>query len=326
MTRHAHRIVKGSITALFAASILISTTSAQADNASKPAVEEEARLHFTAGVNLLRDPARPRYEEAYVEFKKAYALASAPKILGNIGLCAMKLERDAEAIDAYTRYLAEVPDIPQDERAQVERDLTTLKAMLAKVSVETEPAGATIIDTRIPTQGDPITNTHGPIMSRAELGLRKGHHVLRARFESGQEVTWEADIAGGESHVFEAPPTPIEPSPSRETAPYPKQSPRARPVPTSVYVVGGLTAALGVGTLVTGLVALDTHSRFDNRNDGDDPAAADDLRGTGKVLNITSDALLVGTIIGAGVTAYLYFTRPSLPPATVGHSPFILRF
>ena len=64
---------------------------------------EEARLHFNAGVAYLQDPEGERYEEAYAEFKKSYELSKSPKVLGNVGLCAMMLERDGEAIDAYTR-------------------------------------------------------------------------------------------------------------------------------------------------------------------------------------------------------------------------------
>lgn len=323
MTRHAQRIFKGTIAAVFASCVLLGGASAQADDgAPKAAAEEEARLHFSAGVNLLRDPARPRYEEAYLEFKKAYSLAPSPKILGNIGLCAMKLERDSEAIEAYARYLAEVPDLPQDERAQIERDVTTLKVTLAKVLVETQPAGASIIDTRMPAHGEAITNTYGPITGRTELALRKGHHVLKARFENGVEVTWESDINGGESHLFDAPASPIEPPPPSNV---PRTAAPMRPLPTSVLVSGGVTAALGIGALATGLIAIDTRSRFDERNDGSDPSGADDLRGTGKALNVVSDIFLVGALVGAGVTAYLYFTRPS-SAAAAARAPFSVRF
>ncbi|MBV9949955.1 MAG: hypothetical protein JOZ69_24140, partial [Myxococcales bacterium] len=67
------------------------------------AVSEEARKHFAAGVSLLQDPDGARYEDAYREFEAAYAASSSPKILGNIGYCALKLERDGEAIAAYSR-------------------------------------------------------------------------------------------------------------------------------------------------------------------------------------------------------------------------------
>ena len=46
------------------------------------ASEEEARKHFKAGVAYLQDPEGERFEEAYAEFKKAYELARAPKVLG----------------------------------------------------------------------------------------------------------------------------------------------------------------------------------------------------------------------------------------------------
>ena len=60
---------------------------------------QNARAHFSAGVNLLRDPAKPRYEEAYREFKTAYALSPAAQILGNLGLWAPILDRYSEALD-----------------------------------------------------------------------------------------------------------------------------------------------------------------------------------------------------------------------------------
>src|SRR6185436_89604 len=79
--------------------------------AADPPVSEEARMHFTAGVNLLRDPDGARYEEAYREFKAAYAASPNYKILGNLGLCAMKLERDGEAIESYSSYLTHASEL-----------------------------------------------------------------------------------------------------------------------------------------------------------------------------------------------------------------------
>src|SRR5687768_3790728 len=91
-------------------------------------ISAEARAHFEAGVALLQDPDGARYEEAYREFVIAYEQSKSPRILGNVGLCAMKLERDAEAIEAYSRYVEEVPDIDPIERDQIRRDIITLKS------------------------------------------------------------------------------------------------------------------------------------------------------------------------------------------------------
>ncbi len=259
-------------------------------------------------MNLLQDPERPRYEEAYAEFKKAYELVHSATILGNMGLCALKLERDAEAIDAYTRYLAEVQDIAPTERAQIERDLVTLKAGLAKVTVEVRPDGALVRDTRLPTRGEPITNVYGPVHGPTELGLRRGHHVIKASYPDGAEATWELDVAGGESHVFEHPVQ----APAGPVGPVAPVTISARPVPTAAYVAGVATLALAVGSGVTGALALNQHSRYEAANDGTDPGNASNIRSTGQTLNIVTDSLLVGAVVGAAITTFVYLTRPTV--------------
>lgn len=290
-------------TAVIAAGLLLGTQTARAEDSA----EEKARLHFSAGLNLLRDPAKPRYEEAYSEFKTAYALVGSYKILGNVAFCAMKLERDSEAIEAYTKYLAAATDIDPEERMQVERDLVTLKAGTAHVVLESTPDGASVIDTRVVSQGEPITNAY-TIHGETDLAVRRGHHLFKARFSDGRELAWELDVAGGERHVFELPPEPVA-APAEAERPTPPE----RPVPKVAYVTGAATVAFGVGAIVTGAVALSTHSDFEHVNDGSDTARADQLRSRGNTLNVVSDVLLLGTVVGAAATAYLYFTRPSIP-------------
>jgi hypothetical protein len=286
---------------------------------SAAAQEEEARLHFRAGVNLLQDPENPRFEEAYVEFKRAYELARSPSILGNIGLCAMKLERDAEALDAYTRYLAEAPGLDAAEREQTERDIVTLRAGLARVSVESRPDGAVIHDTRVTGHGPSMTNRYGPIMGKTELGIRRGHHVFHARFPDGGEVSWEADVNGGESHVFDLPPkaaTQTPPAADRTLV-------ATRPVPPSVYIGAVATGAFAVGAVVTGLLALDASSRFDDANDGSQQGRAEDLRSSAGTLNVTTDILIGAAVVGGLVTTTLFLLRPTVSSRTASS---VLRF
>src|SRR5258706_13658285 len=113
---------------LFAVVCLAGLAPPRVAHADDVQITPEARARFGAGVNLLKDPEGPRYEEAYREFKAAYAASPSYKILGNLGLCAMKLERDEEAIAAYDRYLKEGKDLDPAEMAQVRADLQTLKA------------------------------------------------------------------------------------------------------------------------------------------------------------------------------------------------------
>jgi hypothetical protein len=233
----------------------------------------------------------------------------------------MKLERDAEAIEAYTRYLAEVTDLDPAERAQAERDLVTLKAGLARVTLESRPDGAIVQDTRIPARGEPITNLYGAVQGRTELAIRRGHHVLKARFPDGGESTWEADIDGGEHHVFERP-APAPPVPVTKEAPELRMT---RPVPTSVVAGGIATGVFAATTVITGVLAVSTRSDFDTANDGTQPDRASDLRSTGQTLNVVSDVFLGATILAAGVTTYLYLTRPSVRASGQGAVQGIFR-
>jgi hypothetical protein len=277
--------------------------------APSPQIQEDARVHFTAGVNLLQDPAKPRYDEAYAEFKKAYELVPSWKILGNIALCAMNLERDSEAIDAYTRYLAEAKDLDPAERAQAERDLSTLKAGLVKVTVSSNPDGAQIHDTRIPARGQPVTNIYGPIAGKTEIGVRRGHHVIKAHYPDGVDVSWEIDLDADQAHVFDKPieqPKPVLPPVA------PAEPLKTRPITTPVYIGAAATGALAVGWIVTGSIALSTHSKFENANDGSDPNRAKDLRSSGQTMNVVSDIFLGTAIVAGAVTAYLYLTRPTV--------------
>jgi tetratricopeptide (TPR) repeat protein len=84
---------------------------------------EAARLHFEAGQ---AEYAAGRFEEALTDFRAAYATTSAPEILYNIATVLDRLRRDAEAADAYERYLAAVPTSP--ERANLTARIELLRS------------------------------------------------------------------------------------------------------------------------------------------------------------------------------------------------------
>ncbi len=168
----------------------ITSVARVARGADSVTITPEARAHFSAGVNLLRDPDGPRYEEAYREFKAAYASSPSYKILGNLGLCAMKLERDDEAVQVYEKYIAEGKDLSPSEIAQVKTDLATLKAGIVYLTVTTDPPGGKIFDSRVPVRGERVTNVYGPIAEATRIGVRQGSHQLTARLEgvSGRQL------------------------------------------------------------------------------------------------------------------------------------------
>ncbi|MBS2016023.1 MAG: hypothetical protein JST00_24285 [Deltaproteobacteria bacterium] len=267
-------------------------------------ISEEAKRHFAAGVTLLQDPEGEKVEEAYREFRTAYDLSSSPKILGNMGFCAMRLERDGEAIDAYSRYLREVPDIDADERAQIVRDLQTLTVGVARISIEVNKPGVRILDVRIPVRGDRITNAYGPVTNgKLEIGIRPGHHVITAKLPDHEDETWELDAyaATRDKRTFTMR--------ERVVAPPPSAAPVASSTNVGPYIVMGIGGAMLVGGAITGIVALGQTSDIESKCPGDvcpNSFDLEDARSTAKTFVRVTDVMLIGgAIVGAGGLAWL---------------------
>src|SRR3954469_10121374 len=110
------------------------------------AIPEEAKLYFKNGVELIQSQP-PNYQDAYYQFKLAWEKSKSWKVLSNWGLCALKLERDGEAIWAYTEYLKQ-KDIDPDERKDLERDLLLLNGNAASVSLSSDIRDLEVVDAR----------------------------------------------------------------------------------------------------------------------------------------------------------------------------------
>lgn len=289
--------------------------------AEEPAISEEARSHFSAGINYIDDPEGPKYEEAYREFKAAYAASPSWKILGNLGTCAFYLERDGEAIDAYEKYLAQGGDqIPADERKQIEKDLGTLKTSLVQISLTIEPPNAAVEDERVPSQGGRIVNRYQDLGARTTLGIHPGHHRITVSAPGHTPEVWEFDAESGAKLSKSLQ---LEPADAATSKPgEPLEAPMAEPpppeergTPALVYIGLATTGALVAGATVTGLLALNKHDKYDeliNQRSFDEDEA-DDARSTGKTLNIVTDVLIGAAILAGGATAYFYFDSKKAP-------------
>lgn len=263
-------------------------------------ISEEARTHFAAGVALLQDPEGEKVEDAYREFQKAYEISASPKILGNLGFCAMRLERDGEAIDAYSRYLRDVPDIDGDERAQIVRDLQTLTVGVARLTIQTDKPGVRIVDVRTPTRGERVTNIYGPVDGKIDIGVRPGHHVISAKLADHEDATWEVDAfaASRDRYAFTMRPRIVVQGPP---------GPAARSSNVGPWVVMGIGGAMLVGGAITGIVALDKTNSIESKCPGDVCPKAFDLdgaRSSARTFVRVTDVLLIGgsfvTLAGLG--------------------------
>ena len=298
-------------------------------------ITDEAREHFSAGVSFMQDPDGARYEEAYREFRRAYELSPSWKILGNLGIAALRLERDGEAIEAFRKYLTEGgTNVDGAERTQFERDLATLESSVVRVKLSVTPPGASFIDTRMPPTGSPITTRYAASGGALDIGIRAGHHKIVARLDGYEDAVWEVDLDPRQqvAHVFELKqPTQAAVPPTSVVGPAaPQQADEAsRPVPTSVYVGLAATGAFAIGGAVVAVMAKGKHSDFETLNSNLQSSAdrqeAEDLRDSGKTLNLVADALFGGAIVAGGVTAVLYFTRPKASQTSFRVEPLVAK-
>jgi hypothetical protein len=239
-------------------------------------IPEEAKLYFKNGVELIQGQP-PNYQDAYYQFKLAWEKSKSWKVLSNWGLCALKLERDGEAIWAYTEYLSKAgKDVDPDERKDLQRDLLLLNGNAATVNVMSDVADLEIVDARAGSPAPP--QSYRLENGQLTLRLRAGSHTLTASSQ-GKQQRWEVTLSPGrnEEHHFEfavpgpapasaAPPATAPAAAPATAAPAPKRGGSVRSVG---YVVGGLgLVAVGAGVFV-GSGAKDKESqargKCDNR-------------------------------------------------------------
>jgi hypothetical protein len=266
-----------------------------------PPISEEAKRHFQAGVALLQDPEGERVEDAYREFKTAFDISQSPKILGNVGFCAMRLERDGEAIEAYSTYLRDVPEIDPEERAQIARDLQTLTVGVVRLTLEVDKPGVQIVDERVPVRGGRVTNAYGPVdRGKIEIGVRPGHHIFTAKLAGHEDAVWEVEAyaASRDRHAFTMKPIVVSAPPAAAA------EKKTNIVP---WIVAGTGAAMMIGGAVTGIVALGKTSDIEKNCPDDKCPKGYDLEGersSARTFVRLTDVLLIGggVLVVGGVT------------------------
>jgi hypothetical protein len=231
-------------------------------SANEVVITEQARLHFKAGVNLLQDPEGAKYDEAYEQFKAAYAESPSWKILGNLGLAAMHLERYGEAIDSFSTYLEQGGDsLSEQEQTQFQRDLETLQASVATLEI-TAPAGTDISDTRRGTRGDVRNYYVVPESGQLMLRVRPGQHAIVASSGQSEMGKWSVRIEsqGSDSHTFSA-------NSAGSHSPVDSQTPSGPGPNIPAY------AALGVGAIGVGVGVAFSFVRAGHDKKADDQYA-----------------------------------------------------
>jgi hypothetical protein len=299
-------------------------------------ISDDAKARFSAGVKLLKDPDGARYDEALREFQAAYAASPSWKILGNLGLCAMKLERNGDALEAYTKYLAQGgANIDEAEKKQIQTDVELMNRGSSTVTflLKGTTGEGQLQDSRVKADGRMALNMYPlPASKPVLLTMQAGHHVVIAKI-AGQELKWEVDLVAGKSadHTFQVEAKPATP-PVASAAPTatevaPPPPPPAEPsgfrLRTAGYITGGVGVAALVGGVVAGAVGKSKLSTLEKDCPNNVcPAGKKSDADSIESLQTTANVLLIGGVVlaGAGVTLVL-LDRPKAAPAAAIFSP-----
>jgi hypothetical protein len=272
------------------------------------------------------------FDAALERFRAAYDAFPSPKIYLNIGEALRRLGREAEAAEAYAKFLsetAEARDVGDAKRRLALNALDELSRRLARLRLEVEPSSAAIqID------GQPFT----PPSGRGAF-VSPGRHRLSGSAPGRQDRSLEITLTAGEERelrlVLERPSTPpvvaeshpprppartvavrdTEPSPLAPlpppSAPETDQSaaPRTR---TWTWVAAGTTGALLLGGVIFGVQA---GSAYDEYKTTTDLARYHQLRDEVGSKSTLANVFFIGAGAAAVATGVLFYFE-GRPPKT----------
>lgn len=270
---------------------------------SSLANEEDARRYFQNGVDLITSK-QPNYQDAFYQFQLAYRESGNNwKVLGNLGLCALKLERDQDAVAYYEDYLSRGgAEIAQEERSAIERDLLLLKGNLATVVLTSQAGEVKLFDRREGSSAPPQPYTM--LDGKLELRLRAGSHTITAR-AAERQLVWEIVLEPKAvvTHELDFDAKPTDSGPPRAEPSAQSSRPEAAREGTDLRLPGYLLlGAGGVGLALGGFFAW---QHFDYDGQADDAYAcnqtqrctADDIEKVRSLEDSASSAGLRAVIV-----------------------------
>ncbi len=218
--------------------------------AQEQAAPSEASLYFSNGVDLLQQTP-PNYQDAYHQFQIAFEKSNRSwKVLGNLGLCAVNLERDGEAILYYTEYLEKGgAEIDESERKGIEKDLLLLRGNLAKLAVDSAGNDGAPVTVTVRREGSSApAQVYKLGAPTGDLSIRAGSHHITAE-SGGKKTSFDVVLSPGETltHTFDF----AEPKATAAA-----QGSAATPADAGPQTQLSTLAWVGIGTGAAGLLTL----------------------------------------------------------------------
>ncbi len=252
------------------------------------------------------------YEHACPKFAESQRLDPATGTLLNLASCHERQGRLATAWLEYADVIAAARRDAREDRVQYASErMAELEPKLSRLTLVLAPDAE--------TPGLDI-ELDGAKVGRAVLGaptpVDAGPHTVQVLAPGKKPLTLRVEVGASADQktlsiprledAEPEPAPPVTPPAPLVTPPPPSDSDRAttRPVPTSVYLAGGITLALAAGAGATGLAYL-------NKRDDYNASMTQERKDEALTYSYVNLGLWVGAAIGAGVTTYLYVTRPT---------------
>ena len=269
---------------------------------------KEARVRYDRGKALYNNA---EYEQALIEFERAYELAPAYRILYNIGQAAVVLQKYPKAIKAFEGYLAGgKTKVSAKRRKAVEKEIASLYSRVAYISVTSNVEGVEVLIDDDAVGTTPIAE---PVMVNAGrhviIGRKTGHAedresvTLAGKEKTAVKLELELFKTGGPVTVI----TPGQPPPPTPATPAPQPPPQVDK-PSYVWIGWVVTGAFTAGAIATGIAAIAASSELTDLREtrGTTKEELDEQQSTGQALALSADVLAAAAIVTGGVT--LYFT------------------
>ena len=181
---------------LMSLALLVAAAPAGADS------KEEAKRHFDRALELVDEGG---FEEAVIEFKRAYDLTPHYMVLFNLGQAYVGLGSPVEAVDTLKRYLEEGGDrIQPDRRAAVEAEIKRQQARIARLTITAKPDGGTVW---VDEKEAGVT----PLTAPVRVGI--GRHVVLVRREGYLPSEKRITVAGEEKRSLHFDLKPVQTAP-----------------------------------------------------------------------------------------------------------------
>ncbi|HEX6276874.1 MAG TPA: tetratricopeptide repeat protein [Polyangiaceae bacterium] len=263
--------------------------------------------------------AEGRYDEACPKLEESQRLDPATGTLLNLASCH---EHQGRLATAWFEYLDAVTLARRDGRpdrvAYAQGRLAELEPKLSRLTLVV-PEAADYPGLELELDGTRI----GKAARGVPAPVDPGAHVVEVRAPGRQSIKLSIEIGTVPEQktltIPELAPTTPEPAPvvvpapqSAEPAPADRASP-GRPIPTTAYVAGAVTAGLLAGAVVTGVLYTDRKDDYEHTHSEADYDAA-------RTLLVANAVLWIGVATGAGLTTYLYVTRPAEVPGVASAS------